>query len=167
VTALVGAICFLVGVLCGVVARDAQALYRQSRKERAMRTHRAPRFNIRTLLSILLGVAVAANLGCAALLIVTRAEQEQTRRELASYVECQARYQQESAIALKATLAANEPVSAAVEATFRGVAAGDADAVKAGVAQYLEAVDKRNEQRAKHPLPAFPDTVCGLSPKER
>ena len=70
--ALVGALCFLVGVLVGVVCRDALSLIRQSRKEGAMRT---PHINTRTLISILLAIAVVANLSCAVLLIVARASQ--------------------------------------------------------------------------------------------
>lgn len=80
-TALIGALCFLVGVLCGVVARDALNLFRLSRKERAMRPPCKPNVGIRPLLSVLLAVTVIVNLGLAALLIVTRLNQERIEHE--------------------------------------------------------------------------------------
>lgn len=81
ITALIGLLCFLVGVLCGVVTRDALNLFRQSRKERAMRPPCKMKHNVRTLLSVLLAVTVVVNLGLSVLLITTRLTYERVELE--------------------------------------------------------------------------------------
>lgn len=85
----------------------------------------------------------------------------QTRQSSEDYASCSARWQQEFGSAYRARIAASVEVDAAQDEVFRAVAAGDPEAFKKTLANYIKVRDKQKRERAKNPLPPLPEQLCG------
>lgn len=149
---LVFALGLLVGVLIGVVIRDAIDLLRSSRKDKPMRKLRELWSGHIVVIAFVL--VLVANFGLGVLLVVSR-------DSATKYATCVAQWQQDFGSAYKARYHSSVQVGNAMDRVLKAVADQDADKFKAAVAHYNGLRDKQITARAKNPLPKLPATVCG------
>lgn len=153
-TALLCALSLGVGFLAGIALDDALDLYRASRKERRMsRTKPAGR----TILGVLLSVAVALQLGVGVLIIFERAARQ-------DYADCTTRWQQEFASAYRARIESSTAASDALEQVVRAVDAENPDRFRESVDAYLLLRDQQIKDQKRNPYPPLPDELCGEKP---
>lgn len=152
-TAAFCALSLLVGILIGVVLRDAADLLRASRKEHCMSNdERSPL--ARRVMIALLSIVIAANCATGVLLAVTR-------HNAAKYAECSAHWQQSWAKAYRARYNPAVKVSNAMDAVVQAVAKKDSDGFNRAVSNYIRLRAEQDQSRALHPLPPLPADVCG------
>lgn len=152
-TALFTGVAFLIGVVVGIVLQDSIELIRASRKECTMPVPNASARE-RALWRVLLIVTVAAQVAVAGMLIITRSANEE-------YARCTATWQQQFAQAYTARANAAAEVSKAIDDILLAADAGDRDASRVGVDRYVALRHQQDLDRAKSPLPALPEAVCG------
>lgn len=159
-TALVGVIAFVLGLLIGVVLRDAIDLVRADQKERNVtsspgrRTPRRMPVRFRQLAILGFIAVLAANAVTGALLIVTRAN-------AADYTACTARWQQDFSRSYQARLDARVKVDQEIDRIVEAVDVGDMPGLTRAVNRYVELRESQERERIKNPLPPLPETLCG------
>lgn len=169
---MTGLLCVLslgVGFLAGIALDDALDLYRASRKERRMSQIGKP--NSRAILGVLLGFAVALQLGVGVLLIDARrdlADSERRNADIAErltvYTDCTTRWQQSFAAAYQARVESSTAASNALEKVVRAVDAQDSDRFRDSVDAYLLLRDRQIKDQQRNPYPPLPDELCGEKP---
>lgn len=168
-TTLLCVLCLCVGFLAGIALDDAFDLYRASRKERRMSKIGKP--NNRTVLGVLLSIAVALQLGVGLLLIDARRDLASSERRgvevaenLAVYTDCTTRWQQSFASAYRARIESSTAASDALEEVIRAVDAESPDRFRASVDAYLLLRDQQINDQKRNPYPPLPDELCGEKP---
>lgn len=146
--ALIFALGLLVGLLVGVVLRDAIDLLTRKEKRMPLSSPAHRMFTIAFVISLLFNSLVGV------LLIVTRQSSE-------TYARCTAEWQQEFAAAYQARLAASMDVDTALDAVIRAVNSKDREGFAKSVRAYVRTRDQQETDRADNPLPPLPARVCG------
>lgn len=149
---LVGALCLFVGILIGVVLRDALDLFRAARASRRDNMNRTSVG--KGALATALIVAVVMQVIVGLLLILTRASTE-------SYSRCTGRWQQDFSTAYQARISDSIPVQNALDDLIRAVAAQDKGTFERALNRYVKLRDAQEQGRKDNPLPPLPEQLCG------
>lgn len=155
----------LLGVLIGVVLRDALDLYRQSRQSRKARDmNKVHPPKIQSVLWLLLALAVVLQLGVGGLLVYSRFDEQNDRKARDAYQACTTNWQQEFASAYKARIESSTEAANALEEVVRAVDSENPERFRRAVDDYLSLRDTQVKDQEKNPYPPLPDELCGEKP---
>lgn len=144
---------FVVGVLVGASIDD---LFESVHHHKGKLMTDKPK-----VLTWLLTICIAANIGIGALMIVSRVQQTDIAREQTRFTECVADYNQQFSSAYKARLASSGQATDALDRVMMAVSSKDEAEFKAALADYVKLRLAAKAQQRANPYPALPDDYCG------